>query len=115
MDLLPYANHPTMTVAEFDRGVHKAHLEGCRVVPSGVAGVVFVTSGTRPGISYRVTRRSCTCPAGQQGRPCKHVALAVFVADICGGVSRPAAVNNVRFIHTRRLGTAETTEPKPAA
>jgi len=109
MELLPFADHPTMSVAEFDRGVHRAHCDGCRVIPSGVAGIVFVTSGNRPGIAYRVTRTSCSCPAGKVGRPCKHIALAVFMKDMMGGFGAPApAPANVTFIHTRNV-------PRPAA
>lgn len=100
-------SHPGMTARQFDQGVHRAHVEGLRVIPSGVAGIVFVTSGTKPGLCYRVTRRSCSCAAGSQGRPCKHRCLAVFVADCMGGVTRPMPANVIPF--------PVRTEPQTAA
>lgn len=43
-------------------------------------GTAFVESASRPGLLYIVTRESCTCPAGDKGRPCKH--RACFLAQI---------------------------------
>jgi hypothetical protein len=46
--------------------------------PSGPAGSWQVPSDSRPGVVYTVARGedgtlTCTCPAGQSGRPCKHL------------------------------------------
>lgn len=35
----------------------------------------IATSGTEPGKTYRVNEYVCTCPAGENGMPCKHRAL----------------------------------------
>jgi hypothetical protein len=102
MDLLPVVNAPGMTIQQFDSAVDRAHREGLRVIPSGVAGVVFVTSASKPNLCYRVTRETCSCAAGRAGRPCKHRGLAIFMKDIMGGFGSPqSAPTTVRFIHRR--------------
>lgn len=44
-------------------------------------GTAFVESASKPGLLYIVTRESCTCPAGMQGRICQH--RACYLAQ-CG-------------------------------
>lgn len=75
-------NHPHMTPQWFDAAVHRACGDGCRVIETGRPGVLFVTSGTVAGLTYRVTRTNCGCKGFERHRKCKHVALACAWADV---------------------------------
>jgi len=45
-----------------------------RIALSGTRGTYRVESQTHAGAFYITTAASCTCPAGQWGRACKHSA-----------------------------------------
>lgn len=75
-------NAPGYTAKSFDRAVERAHNEGVRTMPCAKARTVITSSGTS-NRTYFTTRETCTCRAGQQGRPCKHRALAIFLVDAC--------------------------------
>jgi len=45
-----------------------------RIALTGTRGTYRVESQTQIGTVYTTTAASCTCPAGQWGRPCKHSA-----------------------------------------
>lgn len=76
-------SHPTMTAKQFDSALHRAMMDGCRVIATHRPGFVFVTSGTS-NLTYRTSRTTCTCMAGRQEKPCKHIALAIFEVDVMG-------------------------------
>lgn len=40
--------------------------------------VMHATSGSRPGINYIVGELGCSCPAGRNGKLCKHYCLYIF-------------------------------------
>lgn len=69
--------HPNMTAQWFDAAVHRAMLDGCRVIETGQPGVLFVTSGTVDNLTYRVSRTDCTCTGHEHAGRCKHRALAI--------------------------------------
>lgn len=88
----PAINHPGMTAAWFDAAVHRAICAGCRVIGTGVPGVLFVTSGSS-NLTYRVTRTDCGCQGHQELGRCQHRALAIATADVFRHAThqRPAA------------------------
>ncbi len=45
-----------------------------RIALSGTRGTYHVESQTHAGAFYTTTAASCTCPAGQWGKVCKHSA-----------------------------------------
>lgn len=44
-------------------------------------GVYTVESESQPGLAYTTDAilETCTCPAGQHNKPCKHVRLSILV------------------------------------
>ena len=59
--------------------VRKAQREGIVLTPIKRARrLMRATSSSRPGITYEVNDRSCTCPAGAHKKPCKHKALWLY-------------------------------------
>jgi hypothetical protein len=58
----------------WQRALDRALAEGLDVLTCPATGETFVESGSKPGTLYMVSRTSCTCPAGQWGGICKHVA-----------------------------------------
>jgi hypothetical protein len=56
------------------RALDRAIAAGLDILIEPVSGEAFCESASRPGTLYAVTASSCTCAAGQHGRPCKHVA-----------------------------------------
>lgn len=84
-------DHPGMTPQWFDQAVHRAHLAGCRVIESGQPGVLFVTSGTVAGRTYRVTRTACSCTGHDTTGHCLHRALGIAFADVFRAVETGAA------------------------
>src|SRR4051812_14756937 len=74
---------PGFTAEQFDRAVHRAHLEDLRIYPTPTKGTVVVSNMTSRRV-YRTTRTSCTCLAGERGIGCKHRALCIFLADVVG-------------------------------
>lgn len=75
---------PGFTAEEFDRAIHRAFCEDLEVTPTTRRNVVAVASKRHPGVVYLTTRATCTCPAGRQGRGCKHRALAILMHDALG-------------------------------
>ena len=84
---------PGFSPESFDRAIYRAHNDGLQVAPTDRSDCVLVSNPTN-GASYTVSRRSCTCKAGQRGTGCKHRALAIFLADIVHSlpVASPTAV-----------------------
>ncbi|MCA9877559.1 MAG: hypothetical protein KC442_07250 [Thermomicrobiales bacterium] len=59
-------------------------------------GSAFVESASTPGLLYAVSRESCTCPAGVNGRICQH--RACYLAQIGElGPQEPAGVELVQW------------------
>jgi hypothetical protein len=112
MTLLPVANHPNFTVAQFDTAVDRAHRNDLRVVEV-VKGVAFVTSGSRSNRLHRVTRTTCTCEGHKMRGRCAHRALCIFLCDMMGGFASASIPANVRFLHTRQQASV-TIEKEPA-
>src|SRR5687768_9125815 len=56
------------------RALERAISAGLDVLVCAATGEAFVESASRPGELYAVSADSCTCQAGQQSIPCKHVA-----------------------------------------
>ncbi len=59
---------------QWERALARAISDGLDVLVCGATGEAFVESASRPGELYAVSTDRCTCKAGQQGIPCKHVA-----------------------------------------
>lgn len=72
-----------VSAAQFDAAVHRAYCEGLTVKPAATRGAVMVSNPTTRR-TYLTTRTTCTCPAGRQGRACKHQSFAIHLSDVCG-------------------------------
>lgn len=68
---------PLMPMPVYTALFARAIAQGVTLHPDDADGGLFdiATSGTQPGVTYRVNEWYCTCPAGQVGSPCKHRAL----------------------------------------
>jgi len=60
------------------RLARKGRAEGCELYMESTTEEVFVTSGTMPGILYRVDRDTCTCKGHEVFGRCKHRAVYLF-------------------------------------
>lgn len=80
---------PGFSPESFDRAIKRAHDDGLQIAPTDRGDCVLVSNPTN-GASYTVSRRACSCKAGQRGIGCKHRALAVFFADIMHALPIPA-------------------------
>ncbi len=74
---------PGFTEATFRQAVTRALAEKLYIGPTAMAGTVAVHNPTK-GMTYLVTRDSCTCRAGRFGRPCKHRAPAFWMFEVEG-------------------------------
>lgn len=83
--MLTIAGHdidaPGFTPESFDAAIKRAHDDGIQLQATEYASV-FQAVNPSHGTTYTVTRRSCTCRAGERGIGCKHRALAVMFLDI---------------------------------
>ena len=90
---------PTLTIeqiqAAMTRGLAKAAAEGLVAYRDGAG--YLVPSASDASVEYSVVRCghqwfswSCSCQAGQHGRICKHVAVAVFASKYQVHAARPA-------------------------
>lgn len=61
--------------------MHRAHRDGVALVATRVPAGMLATNPVTGG-AYTLTRRSCTCPAGTNGRPCKQRGLYLFLSAI---------------------------------
>ena len=82
-------NAPGFRSAEqFDRALHRAMCEQCEVAPFPFGRPndhsLVIVKNPEHGTEYSVSRHMCSCPAGEQYQPCKHRALAIFLADVMG-------------------------------
>ena len=69
--------------AQFDRAVGRAFHDGLSIATTDLPGTYLVSNPTHTS-AYAVTRETCTCKAGQEGMPCKHIARVVFELDVVG-------------------------------
>lgn len=74
---------PGFTTAAFVRAVERARAEGLHVGYTAKRGTVSVHNPAK-GMTYLVTRESCTCEAGRHGRACKHRAIALHMFEVEG-------------------------------
>lgn len=74
---------PGFTAQQFDAAVHRAHVAGLTARPARYRGAAYVRNPQRPE-PYLTTRTTCTCTAGQHGRPCHHRAFILFLEFVCG-------------------------------
>jgi hypothetical protein len=82
------AVRPQQTEAQrWAKALDRAIADALDVLVEPISGEAFVESSNHPGIVYAVGATFCTCPAGQQGVPCKH--RAAFLAQI-GELPLPA-------------------------
>jgi hypothetical protein len=92
---------PGFSQDQFDRAMARAFVDDLRITPMrGNAFLVF-----RPGatMGQRVTRETCSCPAGEHDVPCKHRAVVIAHLDIrAPQVARQWA----RRVRARRQATA---------
>ena len=65
------------------RAVDRARREGLTVGDTARPRTVAVHNSTK-GMTYLVTRETCTCEAGRVGQGCKHRALAIHMFDVEG-------------------------------
>lgn len=78
---------PGFTAETLRAAATRATAGGIELVPTQIPRTVAVKSGP---MVYLTTRATCTCAAGQFGRPCKHRAWAIYTADVLGrDLSRP--------------------------
>ncbi len=83
-EVAPVASAPTGFTAEsFTRAVDRARREGRTVGDTARPRTVAVHNSTK-GMTYLVTRETCTCEAGRVGQGCKHRALAIHMFDVEG-------------------------------
>ena len=64
----------------FDRAMARAFVDDLRLEPLGRGAFLVHRPGATRG--HRVTRETCTCPAGEHDVPCKHRALVIAHLDI---------------------------------
>ncbi|HET7665853.1 MAG TPA: SWIM zinc finger family protein [Mycobacterium sp.] len=69
------------SAAQFDAAVGRAFADGLTVSATSRADVVIVRNHAT-GATYRTSRTTCECEAGQHGLPCKHQAALVMYADV---------------------------------
>ena len=93
-------DHPGFTPAAFDAAVRKAMDEELCIQRTGRASVVAVSSSQDPDLSYLVSRRECSCAAGQRYGRCKQCAMAIAFWDVWSKVE---------------LGGAQSGEPSQSA
>lgn len=74
---------PGFTEATFRQAVTRALAEKLYIGPTAKARTVAVHNPTS-GMTYLVTRESCTCRAAHHGRACKHRALALYRFEVEG-------------------------------
>lgn len=67
--------------ASFDRAIQRAFDAGLRVEPTDRPGT-FLVVNPASATAYTTSRRACSCPAGQTGTPCKHIAIVCFMLDV---------------------------------
>ena len=78
---------PGFTAETLQAAGTRATAGGIKLVPTHIPRTVAVKSGE---MVYLTTRETCTCAAGQFGRPCKHRAWAIYTTDVLGrDLSRP--------------------------
>lgn len=61
--------------------LHRAIREGVRLTPTDRLDTFIAWRSGSLG-RYVTTSMSCTCPAGQHGRLCKHRSLVMFIATV---------------------------------
>ena len=66
--------HPRTEAERWRAALAQATEECLDVLVCEATGQAFVESASHPGTLYAVSTISCSCPAGQRGLPCKHVA-----------------------------------------
>jgi hypothetical protein len=64
----------------FERAMTRAFIDDLRLKPIG--GETFLVYHPAASMGHRVTRETCSCPAGQHDVPCKHRALVIAHLDI---------------------------------
>ena len=64
----------------FERAMTRAFIDDLRLKP--IPGGAFLVYHPAASLGHRVTRETCSCPAGQHDVPCKHRALVIAHLDI---------------------------------
>ena len=64
----------------FARAMTRAFIDDLRLKSLG--GDTFLVFHPNASLGHRVTRETCSCPAGQHDVPCKHRALVIAHLDI---------------------------------
>lgn len=65
---------------QFERAMTRAFIDDLRLKSLG--GDAFLVFHPSASMGHRVTRETCSCPAGQHDVPCKHRALVIAHLDI---------------------------------
>jgi hypothetical protein len=65
---------------QFERAMTRAFVDDLRL--KAVGGETFLVYHPAASRGHRVTRETCSCPAGQHEVPCKHRALVIAHLDI---------------------------------
>lgn len=73
-------NAPGFNQDRFDRAMMRAFVDDLQITP--LQGEAFLVHHPGATHGHRVTRETCTCPAGQHDVPCKHRALVIAHLDI---------------------------------
>ena len=76
------------TARQFDAAVGRAFADGLMVMATDHPDWFAVTNPTT-GITYSANRTQCSCKAGQNGLPCKHVAAVIVELDV---MPQPTAI-----------------------
>jgi len=93
---------------------NRAVKEGVKVFRIENTGQWVATSGTKPGVAYKLNVtgnlvNSCDCPAGEQGNVCKHQAAYY---DLIGAIPSEADVLEAEDI---ARDAAATIAPRPCS
>jgi hypothetical protein len=73
-------NAPGFDQDRFDRAMARAFVDDLQIKP--LRGETFLVHYPGATHGHRVTRETCSCPAGQHDVPCKHRALVIAHLDI---------------------------------
>ncbi|HET7345793.1 MAG TPA: SWIM zinc finger family protein [Acidobacteriaceae bacterium] len=97
---------PGFNQDRFERAMARAFVDDLQLEPLGRGAFLAFQPGATRG--QRVTRETCSCPAGQHDVPCKHRALVIAHLDI-------RMPQRARLVAKRRAAARRAAERQQAA
>lgn len=99
-----FAN-PVRARQSFVRALDRAQAQGITVAATGTVTATdeafFIVTGSRPDTLYTVAEvaghLTCSCPAGENGLLCKHVAAALHHVEMQRAARELVAASNARL------------------